>query len=99
MVRVQDPESWKVKGYELATDKKHKYNAVLEHRKTGALKKIPFGGKKSSGEPYPQFKDQLGHYREHDHNDEARRQRWLKRHAQNTEHKFSSAYFSRLTLW
>ena len=94
MVRIHNPESYSLLGYEINKGKKAKYDAILKNKKTGELKRIPFGQK-----GYEQFKDQLGHYSHLDHNDEKRRDNWIKRHKRNLDYKFSSAWFSHQCLW
>jgi hypothetical protein len=92
-MRINNPDDYTLVGYEVARDKRAKYNAVLKH-KSGALKKIPFGQK-----GYDQFEDQLGHYSQYDHKDLKRRHNWLKRHERNTGFKYSSAWFAKRILW
>ena len=88
MVRLHNPDSYQIVGYELG-GKKSKYIAILKNKKTGEFKRIPFGGKYPDGTPYEHFKDQIGHYSKYDHNDEKRRDNWIKRHKRNLDYKFS----------
>lgn len=98
-MRIHNPESYSLLGYEINKGKKAKYDAILKNKKTGELRRIPFGAKYPDGNPYPQYNDKLGHYSKVDHNDEKRRDNWIKRHKRNLDYKFSSAWFSHQCLW
>jgi hypothetical protein len=98
MVRIHNPENYKLLGFELG-GKKHKYIAILENIHTTEKKQIPFGGKYLDGTPYEQFEDKIGYYKEYDHKDLKRRWRYLKRHEKEGDHKFSSSWFSKTFLW
>lgn len=98
-MRVKYPNEYTLLGFEVNHGPDSKYFAVIEHKTTGKIKKIPFGGKYEDGTPYEQYKDRLGHYSAFDHKDKERRRRWLLRHGENAKHKFSSAYFSKTMLW
>ena len=63
MVRIKDPENYKLFNYEIGTGD-HKYFAILENKKTKKIKKIPFGNKK-----YQHYHDKLGHYSNLNHSD------------------------------
>ena len=93
-MRIHNPESYNLLGYEVNKGNQAIYDAILKNKKTGELRRIPFGAK-----GYEQFKDQLGHYSSLDHNDEKRRDNWIKRHKRNLDYKFSSAWFSKNILW
>lgn len=94
MVRVSNPDEYTLKRMEVATDGKHKYVAVLEHKESNKERRVPFGAL-----GYEQFKDKLGVYSDFDHGDTRRRNSFLKRHAKNIDHKYSSAWFSKVFLW
>jgi hypothetical protein len=51
-----------------------KYSVYVKNETTGKPKLIHFGNKK-----YQQFKDKIGHYKNLDHNDPKRRERYLAR--------------------
>lgn len=99
MVVIQDPTQYRLKGFEVRQDGKHKYNALLEHRQTHRIRKVPFGGIKSDGTPYQHYHDRIGHFRDYDHNDRERRRRYRVRHRGEDLRKYSSGYFSMLYLW
>jgi hypothetical protein len=99
MVVVKNPEQYKLVRFQVCRDKKHKYNAILENKKTGKQKKVPFGGIKSDGTPYQHYHDKIGKYRKYDHGDKERRKRYVIRHKGEQLNKFSSGYFSMLYLW
>jgi hypothetical protein len=74
--------SWKLKGFKRSKRKGKKYDAVLQHKTTGAQRTMSFGAIKSNGKPYPQYRDStnLGLYRKLDHGDKERRRRYRARH-------------------
>lgn len=55
-----------------------------------------FGGIRENGVPYEQFKDRIGLYKNYDHNDKERRDRYKKRHnkplVKNTPNFFAHTY-------
>ena len=99
MVVLKNPNEYRLVRFQVCDDKKHKYNAILENKKTKVLKKIPFGGIKSNGTPYEHYHDKIGHYRKYDHNDKHRRQLYRIRHKGEDQMKFSSGWFSWRYLW
>lgn len=99
MVVIQNPEEYKLVGFKVASDKKHKYLALLQNKNTGKEKKVPFGAIKSDGTPYQHYRDRIGHFSKYDHKDRERRKRYLVRHRGQDENKFSSGWFSIRYLW
>lgn len=99
MVVIQDPMEYRMVRFEVDTSGKHKYNAILKHKKTGKERKVPFGGIKADGTPYQHYHDKIGHFRKHDHGDKERRKRYLTRHKGEDQKKFSSGWFSIRYLW
>lgn len=95
---LENPSSYRLVGFELHHGK-HKYNAILEDKKTHKQKKIPFGAKKSDGTPYQHYHDRIGSYKKYDHHDRERRNRYLIRHKGQDANKFSSGWFSIKYLW
>lgn len=93
MVRITDPDDYKIDSIRVAVDK-HKYVAVLKHKRTGQTRQVPFGDKN-----YQHYRDKLGHYSQLNHLDEERRRRFWLRHAQNAQYKYSSAWWSAKCLW
>jgi len=93
-MRVKNPQEYSFLHFEVATDNKHKYNAILLHKKTGRTKKIPFG---AIG--YEQYFDKIGHYKKLNHNDKERRRLYRIRHKGEDQYKFSSGWFSWKYLW
>jgi hypothetical protein len=96
---VENPQYYDLLRFEMATNGKHKYNAILQHRGTKRIKKVPFGAIKPDGTPYEQYKDRIGGYAEYDHGDRDRRKRYRQRHEGEDAKKFSSGYFSLKYLW
>lgn len=101
MVRIQNPEEYNHIGFQKSTQRHKKYDALLEHKTTKKIVRIPFGQVKSNGIPYEQYKDNTGLdlYSEYDHHDWLRRRNYLKRHYNTIDHKFSSSWFSKNYLW
>ena len=93
-MRIHNPESYELVGFEVNKGKRAKYIAIIQNKKTKEKKRIPFGMK-----GFQQYEDKIGYYREFDHNDEKRRENWIKRHKRNIDYKFSSAWFSNTFLW
>ena len=93
---VENPENYKLKGFEKSHLKQKKYDAILENKITKKIKKIPFGDKS-----YEQYKDSTGLdlYSHLNQNDKERRKNYLSRHAKDKDNKFSSGYFSAKYLW
>ncbi len=86
---------YKLLGFEKSHLKSKKYNAILENKITGHIKKVPFGSIY-----YQQYKDSTGLnlYSHLDHNDKKRRELYYKRHNKDYA-KFSPDYFSKKYLW
>lgn len=99
MVVIENPQEYKLVGFEVNKDKKHKYNALLQHKKTGKIRKVPFGGIKKDGTPYQHYQDKIGHFQKYDHKDKERRALYRIRHKGQDQKKFSSGYFSMRYLW
>lgn len=101
---IKDPQNWKFLRFEQSKRKDKKYDAILEHKHDFVLnkiKRVPFGGIKSDGTPYEQYKDSTGLklYSDYDHGDPNRRRLYQARHAKEKDNKFSSGYFSYFFLW
>lgn len=95
MVRTDKPQDYKFLKYRKSTTKGKKYDAILEHKRTGKRKIIPFGSLLNE-----HYKDTaLGLYSHLDHKDEKRRKSFKARHGDNIKYKFSSAYFADKALW
>lgn len=99
MVVLQHPEEYQLVDFEVDHIGSHKYFAILKNKKTGTMRKIPFGAKKTDGTPYQHYHDKIGHYRTYDHKDKERRNRYLIRHKGQDQKKFSSGWFSIKYLW
>lgn len=99
MVVLQNPQDYRLERFEVSTDGKHKYIAILTHKKTGKQRGVPFGGIKTDGTPYQHYHDKIGAYRQYDHKDKERRRRYRIRHKGQDQKKFSSGYFSMRFLW
>ena len=94
-MRVDNPDDYKLMGFEVSNTSGKKYDAILRH-KTGKLKRVPFGDINSE-----HFKDSTpnGIYDYLNHNNPERRRLFHLRHAKNAMYKYSSAYFSLHYLW
>ena len=99
MVVIQDPQNYRLTGFEPSKDGRHKYIAVLQHKKTGRKRSVPFGAIKADGTPYQHYHDKIGTYRSYDHMDKERRKRYRIRHKGQDRQKFSSGYFAMRYLW
>ena len=94
MVRIENPDDYILKDIVIAQDGKHKYVGILEHKTTNKIMRVPFGDRN-----YEQYHDKLGVYSNLDHHDKKRQENFLRRHAKNIEHKYSSGWFSKVCLW
>lgn len=96
MVRIKNPENYKLLRFEKSNTKNKMYDAILFNVKTKRKKKIPFGDNKMEN-----YRDITGlHLYPHlIHNDKRRRKLFRSRHRKNSKFKFSSAYFSYYYLW
>jgi hypothetical protein len=95
MVVVKNPEQYKFKGFRRSSNAKKKYDAILQHKKTGRLKHVSFGAR-----GYEHYKDQtpLKLYSSKDHGDKQRRTRYRQRHTY-AKPKYSSGWFALKYLW
>ena len=88
-------KEYKLLGYEKATRKGKKYNAILENKKTKKLKHIPFG---AIG--YENYHDLTGLNLYPTHNDPKRRKLYRARHKKDLKQGYySPGYFSYFILW
>ena len=96
MVVIKNPEMFVLKGFEKSHLKDKKYNALLKNKKTGKIRRIPFGCSS-----YEHFKDKTktGLWSHKDHKDKKRRELYRIRHKGEDKKKFSSGYFSMKYLW
>lgn len=58
-----------------------------------------FGAIKKNGEPYTQYYDKIGVYKNWNNNDEAKRDNYKKRHEKDRHIKYSAGWFSDKFLW
>ena len=93
---IQNPNEYTHIGFAKSSTKNKKYDAILKHKITGQLRKVPFG---QLG--YEQYKDTTGLnlYSNLDHLDKERRKRYKSRHEGEQKNKFSSGYWSWKYLW
>ena len=94
-------KDYKLIGFRKSLKRLSKYDAILENKTTKKNVIVSFGGIKTNGSPYSQFKDRvpLKLYSKYDHNDEERRNRYLKRHSNDINLPFSKSWFSKEYLW
>lgn len=93
-MRLENPSDYVLIGFEVATDNKYKYKAILRNKFTNRERKVPFGAK-----GYQHYYDQIGFYKKYNHLDKERRKRYRLRHAGEEKYKYSSGYFSWKYLW
>lgn len=93
---VTNPDDYTLKGFKKSSRPHKKYDAILENKKTGRTKEIPFGDTR-----YDHYHDStpLKLYSSKNHNDEKRRKNYLERHSSDSKNKFSSGYFAAKYLW
>jgi hypothetical protein len=93
---VENPNDYILQSFQLSETKGKKYDALLKHRETGKIKRVPFGAL-----GYSQYADKtgLGHYSDMNHYDKKRRELYRLRHKGEDKNKFSSGYFSLKYLW
>jgi hypothetical protein len=96
MVRVKDPENYRLLRFEKSNSKNKMYDAILLNKITNKEKRIPFGDNRM--ENYKDIKT-LGLYPHLVHNNKERRRLYRLRHEKNSKYKYSSAYFSYYYLW
>lgn len=92
---IQNPNDYTHIGFAKSSTKNKKYDAILKHKETGRIKKIPFGDSR-----FQQFYDNTGLnlYTHMNHGDKARKRLYYNRHG-ITAPLFSSKYFSHRFLW
>jgi hypothetical protein len=93
---INNPNEFKFIEFKKSKAKNKKYDAILQNKSTGSLKRVPFGDAR-----YEQYKDStgVGLYSHLDHHDEKRRKQYRLRHHGEDKNKFSSGYFSMRYLW
>ena len=93
---VDNPNTYKLSGFEKSHRQDKKYNAILINKKTKQIKRIPFGAS-----DYEHYQDStgLGLWSHKDHNDKKRRASYHSRHKGENKNKFSSGYFAWKYLW
>ena len=103
MVKYSKKE-YKFLRFEKSKRKGKKYDAILENKETKREVRVPFGGIKSDGTPYPQYKDStgLGLYSKYDTMDKNRRRLYRQRHSKEKpsfREYYSAGLFSWYRLW
>jgi hypothetical protein len=58
-----------------------------------------FGAIKENGEPYTQYFDKIGIYKDYDNNDKIKRANYKKRHQKDRLKKYSAGWFADQFLW
>ena len=93
-------KDYKLLGFELSNRENKKYVGVLQNKKNNKYRYIHFGAIKSDGTPYQQYYDKIGDYKDFNHKDKKRRDRYIKRHQHFIRKGFySPGYFSMKYLW
>jgi hypothetical protein len=93
---VTNPNDFRFIEFKKSKNKSKKYDAVLMNKKTGVLKRVPFGSSLHN-----QYIDNTGLelYSHLNHYDDQRRKNYRLRHHGEDKNKFSSGYFSLKILW
>lgn len=93
---VENPDEYVFQSFQLSETKGKKYDALLKHKQTGRIKRVPFGDSS-----YSQYNDRtgLGYYSDMNHYDKKRRELYRIRHKGEDKNKFSSGFFSLKYLW
>ena len=89
-------------GFQRSHLKHKKYNAILIHKKTKRITRVPFGAVKVNGAPYEQYKDSTGLklFSKYDHYDKKRRSNYKSRHNGFIKPGYySPGYFAMRYLW
>jgi len=90
-------KQYKLLGFKKSNTKNKMYDAILEHKLDGKIKKVTFGDKR-----YQNYQDKtnLNIYPHLIHNDKERRRRYILRAKNNVKDGFySPSYFSFYYLW
>lgn len=88
-----NPKDWNLIKIEVSTNKKKKYDAFLENKKTKQIKKVSFGARGMD-----QYFDKIGYYFANDHLDKERRKKYYARHGRKAD-KYTAKWFSSRYLW
>lgn len=89
-----NPNDYDLRYFITSNYKNKKYDAILENKYDGTIKKIPFGDAR-----HQQYHDRLGFYKHLDHYDKKRRDLYRRRHSKDIGNKYSSGWFSWYYLW
>ena len=91
-----DPTRFVHVGFEPSRTRYKKYDALLRDKPTGKIRRVPFGDAR-----YPQFRDKTGLrlYSHLDHLDKTRRARYLSRHKNDKDVRYSAGWFAAKYLW
>lgn len=97
-MNIYPKSEWSFLRFEISTQAKSKYDAIIRNDESGKIKRIPFGSRIPLME---QYKDRaLGVYSYMDHLDEKRKQNFQNRFRRNFDpNYYSPTYFSMLYLW
>jgi len=94
-MKIENPNEYKFIRFEKSKSKTKKYDAILINKKTGNMKRVPFGDNR-----YKHYQDRvLGLYSNLDHLDNKRRQLYRNRHNGEQNNKYSSGYWAWYYLW
>lgn len=93
---VENPDDYKFIGFEVSKRKDKKYNAILQHKRTGKYKRVPFG---QTGAQHYKDTTNLRAYSHLNHEDKERRRLYRLRHQKTKDNKFSSSWFAWNYLW
>ena len=93
---LENPKKYRILSFARSKNSQKKYDAILEHKETKKVRRIPFGDIH-----YPQYEDKvpLHLYKDRNHYDKARRKSYRARHWRDPANKYSSGWFSWYYLW
>lgn len=89
-------EAYKFIRFERSLKPNKKYDAILQNKSTGKIRRVPFGDSR-----YEQYMDSTGLrlYSHKDHRDPNRRRLYRLRHAGEDKVKYTPGWFSWFYLW
>lgn len=91
---VKNPDNYRLLKFRISKSNNKKYDAILINKHTNNIKIIPFGDIR-----YEQFYDKLGKYSYLNHNNKDRQKKYIERHQNDIDNKFSSGWFAYHYLW
>ena len=94
-MNIENPNDYKFIRFEISRKKSKKYDGLIQHKKTGIIKRIGFG--QLGAQQYKDSTD-LGPYSHLDHLDEERKKNYYLRFGKEAK-KYSAKWFAHNYLW